>query len=128
MEAIALLDTHVVVWLYIGDLKRFPKKARETMESHVVAISPIVELELSYLNEIGRLTVDSSTIIGELASQVGLRVENTSYKRICKQATMLNWTRDPFDRLLAAHAMVEDLPLITKDELLLSNVATALWD
>jgi PIN domain nuclease of toxin-antitoxin system len=44
------------------------------------------------------------------------------------QAAMsLSWTRDPFDRLIAAHAIVANSPLITADETILENLSLATW-
>ena len=48
------LDTHVVVWLFLGDLTRLSQAAKTAISTHPIAISPIVTLELTYLHEIGR--------------------------------------------------------------------------
>ena len=56
MEAdVILLDTHVVVWLAAGRTDRLSVGVSDLIERNRVAISPIVELELSYLYEIGRI-------------------------------------------------------------------------
>lgn len=56
------LDTHVVIWLYIGDSTRFSETAKKAIEEHDLLISPLVTLELTYLYEIGRLLVQSNQI------------------------------------------------------------------
>jgi PIN domain nuclease of toxin-antitoxin system len=43
-------------------------------------------------------------------------------------AAGLTWTRDPFDRLIAAHAIVADAPLLTADRTILDNLPQAIWD
>ncbi|MBW8060344.1 MAG: type II toxin-antitoxin system VapC family toxin [Solirubrobacterales bacterium] len=40
----------------------------------------------------------------------------------------LSWTHDPFDRLIAAHAIVADAPLITADRTILAHLPLAIWD
>jgi len=50
------LDTHIVVWLYAGLSDRFSDLAKSLIDSHDLYISPMVRLELKYLNEIGRIT------------------------------------------------------------------------
>jgi PIN domain nuclease of toxin-antitoxin system len=40
----------------------------------------------------------------------------------------LSWTHDPFDRLIAAHAIVADAPLVTADRTILENLPLATWD
>jgi PIN domain nuclease of toxin-antitoxin system len=49
------LDTHVVAWLYAGELGRLSQFASERIEAEDVLISPMVVLELTYLHEIERL-------------------------------------------------------------------------
>jgi PIN domain nuclease of toxin-antitoxin system len=39
----------------------------------------------------------------------------------------LTWTRDPFDRMIAAQAVVADAPLLTADETILDNLPLATW-
>jgi len=56
------LDTHVVVWLYAGDKKRFPAAVCKRIEDNELLISPIVLLELQYLKETGRLLVEPGVI------------------------------------------------------------------
>ncbi len=93
-----------------------------------IAISPIVELELAHLNEIGRILPQPATIVGELAARIGLAVAQVNYAAVCAAAIDLNWTRDPFDRLQAAHAILTGTRLITKDTLIRQHLPLACWD
>lgn len=123
-----LLDTHVVLWVYTGKAERLSEKALQVIEGSELATSPIVELELAFLNEIGKVSDTPSQILGALASSVGLSVEQIGFGPLCSTAAGITWTRDPFDRMLAAHAIAAELPLITKDRSLLENLDLALWD
>ena len=128
MEAdVILLDTHVVVWLLAGRTDRLSVGVSDLIERNRVAISPIVELELSYLYEIGRIAAPAPVIIGQLAARIGLAIDDVPYGRICNTAAGLTWTRVPFDRLQAAHAVYRDVPLVTKDADLLANLPLAVW-
>jgi PIN domain nuclease of toxin-antitoxin system len=42
VEAVTHLDTHVVVWLYAGEVERFPDAARAALERDTLAVSPAV--------------------------------------------------------------------------------------
>jgi hypothetical protein len=54
------LDTHVVVWLYAFGSKKLSEQACELLErSPKLLISPMVLLELEFLQEIGKLAVFS---------------------------------------------------------------------
>jgi PIN domain nuclease of toxin-antitoxin system len=47
---------------------------------------------------------------------------------LAQTAVGLTWTRDPFDRVIAAHAIVADAPLVTADRTILDNLPLATWD
>lgn len=128
MEGVVLLDTHAVVWLYTGEIDRFPVKAQAAMQQNSLEISPMVELELKYLQEIKRLKTDPKTIIGDLATRVGLQLSHISLGRATLSALDLSWTHDPFDRLIAGHAMTINSPLITKDKIMRKHVPKTIWD
>ena len=123
-----LLDTHVVLWLYTGEIGRLSERATRGIEESPVAISPIVEVELAYLNEIDRVTDRPAMIVGSLASSFGLTVAQIGFAALCSAAVGLTWTRDPFDRMLAAHSLAAGLPLLTKDASILENLDLAFWD
>lgn len=125
---VILLDTHVVVWLYAGEPERIAPAARRMIEANDIATSPIVELQLAYLNEIGRISPQPAAIVGDLATRIGLSVAQVSYAAVCAAATDLSWTRDPFDRLQAAHATLTGTRLITIDTIIRQHVPLACWD
>jgi len=127
MEAVTHVDTHVVVWLYAGDLSRFPAETRKHLERDVLVISPMVILELQYLHEIGRLSVAAGEVVEYLRSKLGLRVAAIDWRSAIGFALALDWTRDPFDRLIVATAAAEGARLLTKDETILDHHAAAFW-
>jgi PIN domain nuclease of toxin-antitoxin system len=47
---------------------------------------------------------------------------------LVRAALDLTWTRDPFDRLIAAHAVVADAPLVTAHRTILEHLPQAVWD
>lgn len=121
------LDTHVVVWLYLGRTAAFPESVRELLEARRPLYSPMVRVELAFLREIGRLTVDPEEVLGALRDIADLGTAESGFDRVAALASTLNWTRDPFDRLIAAHALADDLPLLTKDSTMLEHCRVACW-
>lgn len=122
------LDTHVAVWLYAGLVERFPHGLRDRLGTAAPLVSPMVRLELQFLHEIGRITVPASEVLADLEGRIDLRVAESALPRVAAIATTLSWTRDPFDRLIAAHALADDLPLVTKDRRLLRHCPVAIWN
>ena len=122
------LDTHVMVWLYAGYLEKIPRHIQHQLETMELYISPMVELELDYLHEIGRTTVAGVDIVRYLDSHMGIMISRVDFYRIIEEAQQQRWTRDPFDRLIVANAAVFQASLITKDERIRQNYAYAIWD
>jgi PIN domain nuclease of toxin-antitoxin system len=98
------------------------------METEAIAVSPIVELELTYLYEIGRVSEPASAPLSALERVFRLEIADTSTAELVQAANSLSWTRDPFDRLIAAHAIVANAPLVTADETIREHLHLAVWD
>jgi len=121
------LDTHVVVWLYAGQIERLGPDASRLIDEHVPVVSPMVQLELTYLHEIGRLTVGGADIVADLGRRIGLERSDVPLDALVDTAAALTWTRDPFDRLIVADALVTGAALITKDRALHDRTELAVW-
>ena len=126
METI-YLDTHVVVWLFSGELNKISKKAKELIEESELFISPMVVLELEFLHEIGRLKYDSNTIVSSLVKSIDLKVCKNSFEPIGYESVKHNWTRDPFDRVIVANASCGGFLLLSRDRKILDNYDKAIW-
>lgn len=121
------LDTHVVCWLYEGRIDLLSTAAAQAIEGSRTVVSPIVDLELQLLHEIGRILKGPNEILSVLGREIGLEVEAAAFPRIVAAARELSWTRDPFDRLIAAQATLADARLVTKDRLMRKHCPWALW-
>jgi PIN domain nuclease of toxin-antitoxin system len=82
---------------------------------------------LTYLHEIGRVSEPASAPLAALRRTIGLEIADASVADLVQAAVALSWTRDPFDRLISAHAIVTNSPLITADETILENLPLATW-
>ena len=126
MEAV-YLDTHVVVWLFSGEIDKLSNKAQEMIEESALLISPVVVLELEFLYEIGRLRYKHEEILSSLSQSIDLKVCNLSFATIAKESTKHHWTRDPFDRLIVANAISNDSVLLSRDRKIRDNCRMAVW-
>lgn len=126
MESEIFLDTHVLVWLYEGNIEKFSPIARKYLEKSKLLACPMSLLELDYLFEIKKITESHQKIVRELENQFDLQIPNDPFADIVKAASLLTWTRDPFDRLIVAHANLYHAPLLTKDRHIGKN-AQCVW-
>ena len=128
MAAVVHLDTHVVAWLFAGDLQRFPAAVRRLIERSSLTVSPMVELELQSLFEVGRTTQPGRTVVHDLADRIGLAVSDSPFSQVVAGAAQLDWTRDPFDRLIVGQSLLDGARLVTRDATIRKHCPTATWD
>lgn len=120
------LDTHVAVWLRLGDARRL-RPVRKVLTGDGLRLSPFVVLELQALFEIGRLRETGRWIAERLAEDHGVLLDEQRLGEATSRALDLSFTRDPYDRLIAAHALASDASLLTVDATLLAHVSCARW-
>jgi PIN domain nuclease of toxin-antitoxin system len=113
-----LLDTNAVVWLHHGH-----RRGRR-LENHAgqLHVSPASLLELQFLVEAGRIRLRSGATVRDLADDDRWVMDNPSSVDWFERALDLGWTRDPFDRLLVAHAALRGWRVATGDGHLLERL------
>jgi PIN domain nuclease of toxin-antitoxin system len=127
MATIAHCDTHTVLWLYAGEIDRLGTRAMEAIETFELMVSPIVRLEMQFLLEIERINEKPERIFKSLAKDFGIRVCGDPFETVVESAEKINWTRDPFDRIIVAQAVVAQALLITKDNEMRKNYKHCVW-
>jgi PIN domain nuclease of toxin-antitoxin system len=124
----AYLDTSVAVWLAQGDLNRITQTALDAIRNFDLLVSPMVSLELAYLNEINRITLTAQDMLLKLKAELGVEVCNASFPSLIAIAINEKWTRDPFDRIIVSQAKANGLsPLISSDEAIRKNYVKTVW-
>jgi PIN domain nuclease of toxin-antitoxin system len=115
---VILLDTHALLWLHIGN------RRADSLGEHAgrLRASPTCLLELQLLVEAGRLRLRRGAGPTDLLNDERWLMDEPPAAKWFERALELDWTRDPFDRLLAAHALVRRWKLATADEVLLSRM------
>ncbi len=127
-DEVTYLDTHVVVWLYGGETHKLSSTAIASIQKEdEILISPAVVLELQFLFEIKRARTAAQKVIERVSKQIGLAVCRLPFVSVVEQALDQTWTRDPFDRLIVAHASAHDAPLITIDERIRRHYRQSIW-
>jgi PIN domain nuclease of toxin-antitoxin system len=111
-----LLDTHFLLWILLGSRRLGPYSWIDHYRPW--GVSPISLLEIAFLAEIGRLEVENPELTDRLLDDPRFVVDEVPLLPLVRNAIALTWTRDPFDRLLAAHSEARRAPLITLDRTL----------
>ena len=121
-EAVTLLDTNAVIWSLLGHPRSRPL-ARLKGRRYV---SPATVLELQLLVEIGRIALKPRVAVADLLSAGAWLVDDLPSASWFDEATDVGWTRDPFDRLIVAHAMMRGWRLATGDSQMLEQLGSRL--
>ena len=119
-----MLDTHLVLWAMKDD-KRLSATARsEINRASTVYVSAASLWDISIKIRLGKLQVDPNKLIASLR-EAGFEPLPITWEHAAAVGPLPDLHRDPFDRMLVAQALVEDLVLVTRDPLVTQyDVAT----
>jgi PIN domain nuclease of toxin-antitoxin system len=120
------LDTHVAIWLVAGEKRRL-RPVSKWLRAAPLRVSPVVVLEMELLREIGRIRLPADEILAVLTDDYGVAEAEGDLREVARVARGLGWTRDPFDRLIVAHALASRATLLTADETIRRHCARARW-
>ncbi len=117
-SALILLDTNALIWLHLGH-RRAAGLLRTRRRLYV---SPATTLELAFLAEAGRIRLRGGISPATLIESEPWPIDDPPAARWFARAADVAWTRDPFDRLLVAHAQLRGWRLATGDTDLLRRL------
>jgi PIN domain nuclease of toxin-antitoxin system len=121
-----LLDTHALVWALEGST-RLSKAARRAIEDprNEILVSAVSAWEIAIKSAMGRLDVPEDLI--SAIERAGFTPRPLGFFEAERLRRLPDHHRDPFDRMLIAHAMEEQCTIVTKDPLIARYAITTLW-
>jgi PIN domain nuclease of toxin-antitoxin system len=123
-----LLDSHAFIW-WMSSINRLSKPAKLAISDGEVLVSAVTAYELGIKFALGRLPVFEvlEQRFGEACFEQGFELLPVSTAHALAAARLPIVHRDPFDRLLAAQSMVEEIPLVTVDAAFRHFGCKTLW-
>jgi PIN domain nuclease of toxin-antitoxin system len=125
-----LLDTHVLIWWLLDDPK-LPSRVRERLSDIGAALflSSASAWEIATKFRMGRLP-QAESLVGNFSEVLRLqRIEPLAvgFEHALEAGRMESAHPDPFDRMLAAQAKIERMPLVTNDRALRRMKIETIW-
>lgn len=125
-----LLDTHVLLWWLYDDV-RLSKRARKALgdPDTTVLVSPASAWEITTKARLGKLE-EAGDVPEKLAHYVrkaGFSVLPISLGHAAAAGALDHAHKDPFDRMIAAQALAEGIPVVSIDPAIAALGARVLW-
>lgn len=113
-----LLDTHTFLWFVAGD-KQLPESVQEKIKDieNPCYLSVASLWEITIKHPIGKLTLNIPLEdLFDYADRNQVEILPIANEHLLTLSTLPGHHSDPFDRLIVAQALAENLTLITKDK------------
>ena len=124
-----LLDTHTFLW-FINDNPRLSARAKALLESDADMLLSIASLwEIAIKSSIGKLALAQPyhIFLPQQLTDNDIEILPISLAHLNVVATLPFHHRDPFDRLLIAQTIAEQLPIISVDTMFDAYSVKRLW-
>ena len=114
-----LLDTHTLLW-FIAEDKQLSSSGQRLIRdsSSEIFISTASLWEIAIKINIGKLALNKpfEQLFSDELDSHGIEILDITVDALVQLTTLPLHHRDPFDRLIIAQAIVEGIPIISKDE------------
>jgi PIN domain nuclease of toxin-antitoxin system len=121
-----LLDTHVLLWALDGseNLSELARHTILTLENEVL-VSSVSGWEIAIKRTLGKL--DAPRELGAAIDDAGFVRRLIRFEDCEKLERLPSHHRDPFDRMLVAQALVDGVPVVTRDPWIARYGVQTIW-
>ncbi len=124
------LDTHSFIW-YVMDNPKLSTRGRELIDDEdneiLLSIASIWEMAIKHSSSKLSFGLPFIVFVEQQLSLNNIGLLNINLDHIAVVATLPFHHRDPFDRLIIAQAMVEQLPILSADSVFDAYPIQRLW-
>ena len=125
-----ILDTHTLLWFLIGS-PQLSAKARATIEDtgNVKYVSIASFWEISIKDTLGKLPLHKpyAELFPSCLDKNGFKLLPITFPHLHAHRTLPLIHGDPFDRMIIAQALAEDIPIIGRDPEFSAYGVMLLW-
>ncbi|HYW22343.1 MAG TPA: type II toxin-antitoxin system VapC family toxin [Nodularia sp. (in: cyanobacteria)] len=123
-----ILDTHILIWFVSGD-PRISASMRSQIENNDNLLSLASVWEMAIKHSIGKLNFQSSfnEFVEQQIIMNGIELLPIIIDHVVVVSSLPLHHRDPFDRLLIAQSIVENIPLLSADQIFDAYPIQRLW-
>jgi PIN domain nuclease of toxin-antitoxin system len=124
-----LLDTHTLILFFAGNsqLSATARILIEDEDNKLVSTASIWEMAIKQSKGHLNLSLPLDEYIAQKLSLEDFNLLNINLDHLSQIVTLPFYHKDPFDRLLIAQAMVEGIPILSKDSAFDAYSINRLW-
>jgi PIN domain nuclease of toxin-antitoxin system len=125
-----LLDTHTLVWS-MNATSELSQAAREAIESfeNEIQVSVVTVWEAATKHRLGKFP-EAGAFVGDprgVLNRLGFSSLSLKLEHAHLSGTFAHPHRDPFDRMLAAQAILDGLTLVSNDKVFDTMLVPRIW-
>ncbi|MFO7029035.1 PIN domain nuclease [Limnospira fusiformis CCALA 023] len=126
-----LLDTHTILWFFMGN-SRLSDKVRDLVEDghnhKLISVATVWEMSIKQSQNKLTLEKTASDYIEEKIRLDDFELLPIQLNHLRILSSLAFYHKDPFDRLLIAQAMQENIPILSKDMAFNAYPIQRIWD
>ncbi len=125
-----LLDTHTFLW-FIGGSLNLSDTARKSIEDQTnerfLSIASLWEMSIKVSMGKLKLAMSFTDLVKQEVKGNAIELIKVVPEHLDELAKLSFHHKDPFDRLIIAQSLVENMPIITKDTAFLNYPVKLIW-
>lgn len=126
-----LLDTHTLLWFSVGD-SRISQTARDLVEDVNVQkhLSVVSAWEIAIKYKLGKLDLEMGyeSFMKDALNKTHCTLLPISLDHLTLVSDLELHHRDPFDRMIVAQSIAEEMPLVSADDALDKYSVERVWN
>lgn len=127
---IILLDTHTFLWFVEGS-SRLSDRARQTLadptNTRMLSVASLWEIAIKLSQDRLRFDAPFGPWVDDAIAQTEIGTLGITVQHMMEVSTFPFHHRDPFDRMIAAQAIVERWPILSIDKAFDAYPVTRIW-